>query len=335
MAEGKRYSDQSVKSANINKKLQKKNKVGDGRRAFVGAMVSMQKPPCSRIHFLQLRVDRSWNRTLRNYPTKSQAWKTNLRRYAQGKMWGAGRSCDEEEVVRPSQPPFAFPQDLGGAPPEEGIREAVPKGEGFPLHRTVSFSLFFSTPPHPSAAPQSASEVNAVAKSQSKELREAKGGLQQAQERCVALQANLDNAFKEIEQLGRDKADAEARVRQAEAAAQEGAHASLTSEVAKHRQELQEVKEEHEAQVEDLRAALRRAEAQAQRREKMLRDELAAMQQRVRETEERGEELSSSMSQATKPLMRQIASLQEAAATQQESWEVRSEDRKEICSCFL
>ena len=201
---------------------------------------------------------------------------------------------------------------MANAADEVGARRHIP----------VFFSDFIPPPPIPPLPSQSASEVNAVAENQSKELREAKGELQQVQERCVALQANLDNAFKEIEQLGRDKADAEARVRQAEAQAQEGAQESLSSALAKHQQELRELKEEHEGQLEDLRAALKRTESQAQRREKMLRDELSAMQQRVREAEERGEELSSSMGQATKPLLRQIANLQEAAAAQQESWEV-------------
>lgn len=189
----------------------------------------------------------------------------------------------------------------------------------FPTFMLTPLLSFLSLSPLP---PQSASEVTAVAESQSKELREAQAALQQVQERCAALQGNLDSAFKEIEQLGRDKADAEARARQAETAAQEGMQENVAAAHARHAQELAEISEEHEAKIEDIRGALKRAETQAQRREKSLREELAAMQQRVHDAEERGQELSASMSQATRPLLRQIASLQEAAAAQQESWEV-------------
>lgn len=75
-------------------------------------------------------------------------------------------------------------------------------------------------------------------------------------------------------------------------------------------------------QLSDMREAMARAEAQAARREENLRQEIADVEERLRQAETRGQELTESVTHATRPLLRQIETLQQTATSQAEAWEV-------------
>uniref|UniRef100_A0A8C0ASU2 TATA element modulatory factor 1 n=1 Tax=Buteo japonicus TaxID=224669 RepID=A0A8C0ASU2_9AVES len=91
----------------------------------------------------------------------------------------------------------------------------------------------------------------------------------------------------------------------------------------KQNKKIKELEEElqHLKQVADLRLALQRAEQQAARKEDYLRQEIGELQQRLQEAESRNQELSQSVTSATRPLLRQIENLQATLGAQTSAWE--------------
>uniref|UniRef100_A0AAY4CXZ5 Uncharacterized protein n=1 Tax=Denticeps clupeoides TaxID=299321 RepID=A0AAY4CXZ5_9TELE len=77
----------------------------------------------------------------------------------------------------------------------------------------------------------------------------------------------------------------------------------------------------HLQQVADLRVALQRAEQQQAKKEDYLREEISELQQRLQAAETRNQELSQSVTTATRPLLRQIENLQATLGSQTASWE--------------
>uniref|UniRef100_A0A665U2T9 TATA element modulatory factor 1 TATA binding domain-containing protein n=1 Tax=Echeneis naucrates TaxID=173247 RepID=A0A665U2T9_ECHNA len=95
------------------------------------------------------------------------------------------------------------------------------------------------------------------------------------------------------------------------------------SKIIKQQKKMKEFEEElkHLQQVADLRLALQRAEQQQARKEDYLREEISELQQRLQEAENRNQELSQSVTSATRPLLRQIENLQASLGGQTASWE--------------
>lgn len=111
------------------------------------------------------------------------------------------------------------------------------------------------------------------------------------------------NAAKEAEALAETRANSEARI-------------ELESR-------LREA-EEREAMLvqtlEELRQTLSRKEQQLVFREDMLRRDIEDLQKRYQESERRCEELISQVPESTRPLLRQIEAIQEAASRKAEAW---------------
>uniref|UniRef100_A0AAY5EJ44 TATA element modulatory factor 1 TATA binding domain-containing protein n=1 Tax=Electrophorus electricus TaxID=8005 RepID=A0AAY5EJ44_ELEEL len=93
--------------------------------------------------------------------------------------------------------------------------------------------------------------------------------------------------------------------------------------ISKQTKKLQEQEDELKQlqKVADLRLVLQRAEQQQARKEDYLREEISHLQQRLQEAETRNQELSQSVTTATRPLLRQIENLQATLGTQAASWE--------------
>ncbi|KAK3725010.1 hypothetical protein QZH41_017493, partial [Actinostola sp. cb2023] len=102
-----------------------------------------------------------------------------------------------------------------------------------------------------------------------------------------------------------------------EVKAKEGLRISLE----KARREFQQESEMMALQVTDLQTSLSRTEQQSTRREDNLRQEIKHLQQRLQEGEDRNQELASSVSLATRPLLRQIENLQTTHGGQALTWE--------------
>ncbi|CAL1266449.1 unnamed protein product [Larinioides sclopetarius] len=75
------------------------------------------------------------------------------------------------------------------------------------------------------------------------------------------------------------------------------------------------------SEMQELRYTISRSQDEANLREKMFKDEIASLQKRLQEAEERNEELTKNMSSATRPLIRQIENLQATYTAQTISWE--------------
>ncbi|XP_070758575.1 TATA element modulatory factor isoform X2 [Enoplosus armatus] len=164
-------------------------------------------------------------------------------------------------------------------------------------------------------------KLNAVVERQEKELSRLQTDSEELQEQNRSFQAALDNSYKELAELHKANAS---RVSEAEEAAlsrdtQAKEQLSLALEKAQEEARLQQ--EALANQVADLRLALQRAEQQQARKEDYLREEISELQQRLQEAETRNQELSQSVTSATRPLLRQIENLQASLGGQTASWE--------------
>ncbi|KAF6731717.1 TATA element modulatory factor [Oryzias melastigma] len=163
--------------------------------------------------------------------------------------------------------------------------------------------------------------LNGVGEQQEKDLSRLQTDVEELQEKNRSLEAALDNSYKELAELHKMNAS---RVSEAEEAAlsretQAKEQLSLTLEKAQEEARIQQ--EVLANQVADLRLALQRAEIQQARKEDYLREEISELQQRLQEAENRNQELSQSVTSATRPLLRQIENLQGSLGVQTASWE--------------
>ncbi|KAI8512298.1 TATA element modulatory factor 1 [Branchiostoma belcheri] len=134
-------------------------------------------------------------------------------------------------------------------------------------------------------------KLNSALEKQTKELTIAKSELEEAQDRVRSMQSALDSSYKVRRActilLGLDGSS------------------PLVSVL----------------WVEDLRLSLQRAETQQSRQEDLLRQEISDMQQRLQQADARNQELSQSVTAATRPLLRQIENLQSNFSAQTATWE--------------
>ncbi|XP_077459155.1 TATA element modulatory factor [Stigmatopora argus] len=140
-------------------------------------------------------------------------------------------------------------------------------------------------------------------------------------EKNRSLQAALDNSYKEIAELHKANASRASEVQAAALSREIQAKELQTSAFEKAQVEARMQQEALVDQVADLRMALQRAEQQQARKEDYLREEISDLQQRLQEAESRNQELSQNMATATRPLLRQIETLQASLGGQTVSWE--------------
>lgn len=139
--------------------------------------------------------------------------------------------------------------------------------------------------------------------------------------RCHGLEGSLDNAYRELAELRRSQAASESAAEQAAISAEVQAKEELKQIISQQKMEAKRQQEALAVQIDDMRYSMSRSEQQAGRREDNLRQEIADLQQRLQEAESRNEELSQSVSLATRPLLRQIENLQHTHRSQSATWE--------------
>eukprot|EP00045_Choanoeca_perplexa_P010629 m.109306 g.109306 ORF g.109306 m.109306 type:complete len:547 (+) comp15341_c0_seq22:1450-3090(+) len=178
---------------------------------------------------------------------------------------------------------------------------------------------------------KAASEVNNLSVTQSKELKAAKDARAALEATNTTLQTTLDKAYKEIESLQQAKEQADLMAQQAKEQADLVAQEDLEAQLEQRNKDIMLLTEDFQAQVADLRSALSRAETNASRREAHLKQEIEDAQGRLRLVEERSQETSMSVTSATQPLLRQVATMQEAALQQQAAAELVEANLREQC----
>ncbi|NWS54392.1 TMF1 factor, partial [Chunga burmeisteri] len=164
-------------------------------------------------------------------------------------------------------------------------------------------------------------QLNTVVERQEKDLAKLQAEVEDLEERNRSVQAALDSAYKELADLHKANATKDSEAQEAALSREMKAKEELGLALEKAQDEARQQQEALAIQVADLRLALQRAEQQAARKEDYLRQEIGELQQRLQEAENRNQELSQSVTSATRPLLRQIENLQATLGAQTSSWE--------------
>ncbi|NWH88000.1 TMF1 factor, partial [Aegithalos caudatus] len=164
-------------------------------------------------------------------------------------------------------------------------------------------------------------QLNSVVERQEKDLTKLQAEVEDLEERNRSVQAALDSAYKELADLHKANATKDSEAQEAALSREMKAKEELGLALEKAQEEARQQQEALAIQVADLRLALQRAEQQAARKEDYLRQEIGELQQRLQEAESRNQELSQSVTSATRPLLRQIENLQATLGAQTSAWE--------------
>ncbi|NXP22896.1 TMF1 factor, partial [Scytalopus superciliaris] len=164
-------------------------------------------------------------------------------------------------------------------------------------------------------------QLNSVVERQEKDLAKLQAEVEDLEEKNRSVQAALDSAYKELADLHKANATKDSEAQEAALSREMKAKEELGLALEKAQEEARQQQEALAIQVADLRLALQRAEQQAARKEDYLRQEIGELQQRLQEAESRNQELSQSVTSATRPLLRQIENLQATLGAQTSAWE--------------
>jgi len=142
------------------------------------------------------------------------------------------------------------------------------------------------------------------------ENKKVKNDLEDNVEKVAGLRSSLESAYREMAEMKR----------KLEEAAGEAAAAALSKEVSLREEAVARLDEERRAwhlhkgrlqgQVVNLQDTLQMAEQASSGREEMYRQEISSLRVRLEQSDNRHEDLAESVGQATKPLLRQIETLQ-------------------------
>lgn len=137
-----------------------------------------------------------------------------------------------------------------------------------------------------------------------------KSDWEDAAERASGLTRSLEAAYKEIADLKRGLLEKEGEAQEMALSKEMAAKQALQERLREVQEQSRRDQEALLRRVDDSRAAAASEERQAARREEQLRQECEDLRHRLEQSENRHEEVSGCVSAATKPLLRQIASLQ-------------------------
>uniref|UniRef100_A0A4W5QJT9 TATA element modulatory factor 1 n=1 Tax=Hucho hucho TaxID=62062 RepID=A0A4W5QJT9_9TELE len=164
-------------------------------------------------------------------------------------------------------------------------------------------------------------KLNVEVERQEKDMTKLQSDSEELLENNRSLQAALDNSYKELAALHKAKASHASEAQEAALSRETQAKEELALALVKAQEEARMQQDALVNQVADLRLALQRAEQQQARKEDYLREEISDLQQRLQGAETRNQELSQSVTSATRPLLRQIENLQASLGGQTASWE--------------
>ncbi|XP_077979668.1 TATA element modulatory factor-like [Glandiceps talaboti] len=165
------------------------------------------------------------------------------------------------------------------------------------------------------------SKLSVAVELQEKQINTLNSELEDAKDKVRSTQSALDASYKEIAELHRTIASKESKIQEAQLSAEMNAKEEIRFALERAQQEARHEQDSLAVQVNDLRMSLSRAEQIYARKEDNLRLEIGDLQQRLQEAEYRNQELSQSVTAATRPLLRQIENLQSTFTTQSNSWE--------------
>ncbi|XP_071796710.1 uncharacterized protein [Asterias amurensis] len=154
-----------------------------------------------------------------------------------------------------------------------------------------------------------------------KELSNQRMELDDSKEKVRSTQAALDASYKDLAELHKGIATKNSKVQETKLSAEMNAKEEMRLALERNQQEA---RREHEAlllQISDLQMSISRQDQHQARKESHLRQEISDLQMRLQEAEQRNQELSQSVSAATRPLLRQIENLNTTFNAQSGNWE--------------
>ncbi|GFY46869.1 TATA element modulatory factor [Trichonephila inaurata madagascariensis] len=163
--------------------------------------------------------------------------------------------------------------------------------------------------------------LNNSVKKLEKEVSMLKSDLEDSKEKEHSLKRSLDSTYKEYTELQKSYSSKEMEVEELKSDLDSKAKEDLKQKLENANKEATREKEVLLSEMQQLRYTISRTQDEANMREKMFKDEIASLQKRLQEAEERNEELTKNMSSATRPLIRQIENLQATYTAQTISWE--------------
>ncbi|GIY11087.1 TATA element modulatory factor [Caerostris darwini] len=163
--------------------------------------------------------------------------------------------------------------------------------------------------------------LNNSVKKLEKEVSLLKSDLEDSKEKEHSLKRSLDSTYKEYTELQKLHSAKEKEVEELKSDLALQAKEDLQQRLENANKEASREKEMLLSEMQQLRYTISRSQDEANLREKMFKDEIASLQKRLQEADERNEELTKSMSSATRPLIRQIENLQATYTAQTISWE--------------
>jgi len=135
------------------------------------------------------------------------------------------------------------------------------------------------------------------------------------------IKVELDKTREELSESKKQYIQLTVQAEQKARDAEERVRESMNLVVAQKLRESQEREASIATTVQELRANLAQQSVQANYREERHRKEIEELKRRCEAAESRTEELSTSMPEATRPLLRQIEQMHSAAASRQSSWD--------------
>lgn len=126
---------------------------------------------------------------------------------------------------------------------------------------------------------------------------------------------------RELSELHRSSAVMDSKAQEAALSAEMSVREELKLTIEKQQQQHKWDKDSLIMQIEDFRMGMARMEKECNRREDLLKQEIADLQKQLQEDEARTQELTQGVSSATRPLLRQIENLQYTYTAQSSTWE--------------
>lgn len=164
-------------------------------------------------------------------------------------------------------------------------------------------------------------QLSNTVKKLEKEVATLKSNLEDSTEKELSLKKSLDSTYKDLTDLKKSYTSKERELEDLKSGLEIEANENLRQMLENAHKEAAKEKEMLLLQIQELRCTISRSEEEANLREKMYKADIASLQKRLQEAEERNEDLTKNVSSATRPLVRQIENLQATYNAQTISWE--------------
>ena len=176
---------------------------------------------------------------------------------------------------------------------------------------------------------QNVSELNTIIKTQSQDLADTRAKLENTEADNNSLKQKAEDYIKQIAVLKEQTAKAESKATKESLSANIKAREEARSAVDELRASSEATIKQQNTQIIELQEVIARLEQQAFWREQRHRDQTQELHSRVEDADGRNQDISTSITASTQPLLRQIQLYKESLTNQQINWEKIEADLNE------